>query len=112
MHFFQTSPAHPPAVHNQHVAADIGTSPASQEDDAPLEVIGIPPAAGGDAGRDAGQAVGIGQQNRDHVGVDVAGGDGVDVDAAGGPLKNKTQSQLGHGALAGGVGGDGDAPLE
>jgi hypothetical protein len=105
-------PAHPAAVYQQRRATHVAAGLAGEIDARALEVVGRPPPAGGDAGRDAGEAVGVLEQALVHVGLDVARGDGVDGDAAAGPLVGEALCQLADGALGGGVGGHGEAALE
>lgn len=92
--------------------ADICACSARQVHRRALEVVGRPPAAGGDAGADAGEALGVAEQGRVHLRLNVARGDGVDGDALAGPLVGEALGDLADGTLGRGVRGHCQAALE
>lgn len=106
------SPAHPAAVDNEHMAADVCAGSTGQVHGRTFKVLGRAPAAGGDAGADAGEALRVAEQGRVHLRLNIAGRDGVDGDALAGPLVGEALGDLADGALGGGVGGDGETALE
>lgn len=105
-------PTHPTAVDDQRVAADVAARPARQVDRRALEVVRAAPSSRGDAGADARQALGVVQQRRVHVRLDVSGGDGVDRDALGRPFICEALGDLAHCALGRRVRRDREAALE
>ena len=76
----------PASVDGKDGAVDVLRGGRGEEDGGAGDVVGLAPAAGGDAVEDRLVAVGVGAQGLGVVGLDVAGRDGVDVDALRRPL--------------------------
>ena len=92
--------------------ADICARAAGEVHCRALEVVGGAPAAGRDAGADAGEALRVAEQGRVHLRLDVARGNGVDGNALARPLIGEALGDLADGALGRGVRGHRQATLE
>ena len=110
--WWQGLAAHPAAVDGEDGAGDVVAGGGGEEEGGAGEVVGLAPAAGGDAFEDLAVAGFVGLEGFGVGGGEVAGRDGVDLDAFGGPLVGEGLGELGDAAFGGGVGGDADAALE
>lgn len=77
-----------------------------------LEILGRAPTPRGNPRTDASQTLGVVEQGRVHLRLDIPRGNGVDGDALAGPLVGEALCELADGSFGSGVGGDGEAALE
>src|ERR671916_1094272 len=109
--FWRDLAPQPAPVEGQKGAGDKVPRRGSEQHDGPLEVLGLPVAAGGDAGEEGRAAfLVLADRARKLRGV-VARGYGVDVYAQRRPLVGEGAREVRDAGLGGGVGGDGDAAL-
>ena len=89
----------PAAVNGECVAMDIGGGARCQEHGRAANVVGVAPAAGGDALLDLAVARFVGLQRGSVVGGDIARRDGVYIDAPGRPFVCEQLGEAGDAAL-------------
>ena len=102
----------PAAVYYQDMAVNIVAGGRCKKDGCPGQIVGVAPAAGGNAFEDLTGTFGVALEGFGIVGVHIAGRDGIDVDALGGPLIGECLSKLADATLGCSVRGNQNATLK